>query len=68
MKIVEWRPLVKLYQKTEACRSEWVLMNEFHKIESKYIPVKYVTPQNSKYSQDWYWVRYIKKDDILSYK
>ena len=67
MKVSEDRPLVKMYKKTEACRNEWVLGYEFHLIKDKYIPVKYKTPWNSKYSASGYSVRYIKREDVLSY-
>lgn len=67
MEILEDRPLVKLYKKGDACRSEWVLAHEFNKIKWKYIPVKFKTPENSKYSKKGYWIRYVKKDDILNY-
>ena len=67
MKIIEDRPLVKLYKKTECCRNEWVLWHEFKNIKDKYIPVKYKTPWNAKYTADGYSIRYIKKSDILAY-
>lgn len=67
MEVTEWRPLIKLYKKSDACRNEWVFLKEFHSIENKYIPVKYKTPENSKYSKRGYGVRYIKRDDVLNY-
>lgn len=67
MEVIEQRPLIKMYKKTEACRNEWVLGNEFPSIESKYIPIEYKTPGNSKYSKRGYSIRYIKKEDILNY-
>lgn len=67
MLTVEERPLIKMYKKSECCRNEWLLWHEFRYIKDKYIPVRYETPGNSKYSKAWYGIRYIKKDDILNY-
>lgn len=67
MEIIEKRPLIKMYKKSEACRKEWVLWHEFSKIENKYIPIEYRTPWLSKYSKRGYSIRYIKKEDVLNY-
>lgn len=67
MNTIEERPLVRMYKKSECCRNEWVLGHEFRYIKEKYIPVRYETPWNSKYSKAWYGIRYIRKDDILNY-
>ena len=67
MRVNEDRPLIKMYKKTECCRNEWVLWNEFYKIKDKYIPIKHNTAQSKKYTKDWYGIRYIKKEDVLNY-
>lgn len=67
MKVIEERPLIKMYKKGDCCRNEWVLWHEFHLIKDKYVPIRYDTPWNNKYSKTWYGIRYVKKDDVLNY-
>ena len=67
MQIIEGRPLIKMYKKSDCCKKEWVFLTEFHSIKDKYIPIKFESAQSKKYSKTWYGIRYIRKDDVLNY-
>lgn len=62
--IKEERELVKLYKKSDICRSDWILPQDFKYVKDRYIPIEYKTPSNKRYTQAGYSIRYIKLEDL----
>lgn len=62
--VKEERQAIKLYKKSDLCRSEWILTQDFDLHKEKFIPIEYQTPSNKKYSKNWVGVRYVKLSDL----